>query len=158
MTSAPGVTSPEPPVIGPATREDLPAVYALLAAAKLPPDGLDEHVGGLLVARDGGTVVGSATVEVHGRGALLRSVVVAPARRGERLGHRLTNAALELAWARGVERVYLLTETASAFFARRGFREIQRAQVEPAVTRSREFHGICPASATVMVLERARAP
>ena len=149
--------SPDPPavLIGSATRQDVPAVHALLVAAKLPLDGLDNHVAGMLVARDRGTVIGSATVEVYGRGALLRSVVVAPARQGERLGQRLTDAALELARARGVERVYLLTETASPFFARLGFRKIDRSDVDPAVTRWKEFRGVCPETATVMLLEGA---
>lgn len=158
MASAPDFSWAQPPPIGPAVREDLPAVHMLLAAAGLPLDGLDEHLDGMLVARDGDAIVGSATVETYGSGALLRSVVVASDRRGARLGRRLTDAALELARAQGVERVYLLTETASGFFARRGFREIERADVEPAVKGSREFRGACPATATVMVLEGSQRP
>jgi amino-acid N-acetyltransferase len=72
------------------------------------------------------------------------------ARRGEGLGHRLTQAALDLAGAHGVNTVYLLTTTAGAFFPRFGFRQITRDQVNPAVQRSVEFTTVCPASAIAM--------
>jgi amino-acid N-acetyltransferase len=47
--------------------------------------------------------------------------------------------------------VYLLTETAGAFFPKLGFRPIARADVAPAVLRSAEFTTACPRSALVMV-------
>jgi amino-acid N-acetyltransferase len=48
--------------------------------------------------------------------------------------------------------VYLLTTTAEAFFPHFGFERIERAAVPPRIQNSREFHGACPASATVMCL------
>jgi amino-acid N-acetyltransferase len=81
---------------------------------------------------------------------LLRSVAVDETRRGEGLGHQLTQAALDLARARGLKTVYLLTTTAATFFPRFGFREIARDEVDPAVQRSVEFTKACPASAAAM--------
>jgi amino-acid N-acetyltransferase len=134
---------------------DLPGLVGLLERSRLPTDGIAEHVASTLVARDGGRVVGSAALELYGRVGLLRSVAVDEARRGEGLGIRLTEAALALARARRLETVYLLTETAEAFFPRFGFRPIPRGEVDPAALRSVEFTTLCPASALVMALDLA---
>ena len=137
--------------IGAARNSDLPAVLALLERSGLPQDGLSEHVATTLVARDGDAIVGSAALEVYGRAALLRSVAVDSALRGQGLGQRLTRAALDLAQQRGISTVYLLTETAGDFFPRFGFHPTERAAVEPAVQQSIEFTSACPASARVLV-------
>lgn len=139
----------------PATPADLPAVLNLLTASDLPHDGLAEHFDTAVVARDGAAVVGSAALELYGEAALLRSVAVVESLRGQGLGRELTAAALELARARGVRRVYLLTTTAEGYFPSFGFTSIARAEVEPAVQASVEFTSACPASATVMALTLA---
>lgn len=84
------------------------------------------------------------------RRALLRSVAVDATRRGEGFGHQLTQAALDLARARGLSQVYLLTTTAADFFPRFGFRVVARSEVDPAVRQSVEFTTACPASAVAM--------
>jgi len=140
-----------PIVITAAQAADMPAILALLERSGLPPDGLRAHAATTLVARDGARVVGSAALELYGTAALLRSVAVAAELRGVGLGHRLTGAALALARQRGVTTVYLLTETASGFFPRFGFRPTQRAAVDSAVQQSVEFTSACPASAHVLV-------
>ena len=140
----------------PAAPADLPAVLALLTASGLPQDGLAEHFDAAVVARDGAAVVGSAALELYGEAALLRSVAVAEGLRGQGLGRELTTAALELARARGVRRVYLLTTTAEGYFPSFGFAPVSRAEVEPAVLASVEFAGACPASAAVLALNLAR--
>ncbi len=142
-----------PPTISAAAPPDLPAVFDLLERTKLPSAGLRDHVGSTLVAREGGRIVGTAALELYGQAALLRSVAVAAERRGQGLGEALTRAALELARQRGVGTVYLLTDTAAAFFPRFGFRPIPRPEVNAAVLGSAEFTTACPATALVMVLE-----
>jgi N-acetylglutamate synthase-like GNAT family acetyltransferase len=139
----------------PAVPADLPAVLELLAASGLPNDGLAEHFDAAVIARAGAAVVGSAALELYGETALLRSVAVAEGLRGQGLGRALTTAALGLARARGVRRVYLLTTTAEGYFPSFGFAPIARAEVEPAVQASVEFTGACPASAAVMALTLA---
>jgi nucleoside-diphosphate-sugar epimerase/N-acetylglutamate synthase-like GNAT family acetyltransferase len=136
--------------IRPARLPDLPAIIALLEENDLPVAGLAEHLGTTLVAEANASLVGCAAIELYGAAGLLRSVAVDGARRGERLGHRLTQAALELARAQGVNTVYLLTTTARDFFPRFGFRRITRDQVDSAVQRSVEFTTVCPASAVAM--------
>ena len=136
--------------VSPASGRDLPAILSLLEASALPVAGIERHIGTMLVAREAAAIVGCAAVEIYGSAGLLRSVAVARGRRGTGLGQRLTAAALELARARGVTNVYLLTTTAGDFFPRFGFTPIGRAQMDPALESSEELRGACPASAVAM--------
>ena len=131
----------------------IPEIAAFLTANGLPVAGLAEYATELLVARERGRLIGTAALEIHGRDALLRSVAVDAATRGTGLGQRLTHAALERARQRGVSRVFLLTETAAAFFPKFGFTRIERSSVPESIRGTIEFVSACPASADVMVLE-----
>lgn len=136
--------------IEPATRADLPDVERLLESQHLPLDGVRDHVETMVVARNDGRVIGAAAVECYSGGGLLRSVVVDAGWQGRRLGHQLTEAALDLARQRKLNAVYLLTTTAEAFFPRFGFTAIPREDVPASVQASVEFQSACPASAIVM--------
>ena len=135
------------------TPEDEPALLSLLARCGLPEEGVREHLGNALAARQGRRLVGSAVLEISADGALLRSVAVEEDARNLGLGGRLTESALALARRLGVRRVFLLTETAERFFPRYGFHAISRAAVPDSVRASREFMTACPQRAVVM--ERA---
>ncbi len=137
-----------------ARAEDIPQIEALLAAERLPPYGLKDHLDTFFVLEEGERVVGSAGLEVYGEAALLRSVVVAPESRGRQEGQRLTEAALAEARKRGVTRVYLFTMAAGGFFARYGFREVTLAEFEPAVRASFQYQGV---SRMPQLRERLRA-
>lgn len=137
-------------VIEAAKPGDLPQVRALLSRHGLPLDGVDEHVQTMVVARNDSRVVGAAALEFYAEGALLRSVAVDPAVQGQRLGHRLTDAALHMAREHGVDTVFLLTTTAERFFPKFGFEPITRGDVPASVQASIEFRSACPASAVVM--------
>lgn len=144
-----------------AIRAAVPADYAavcdLLRSAKLPLDGLSGTLENFLVAEEDARVVGAAGLEVYRDAALLRSVAVAPSHRGTGIGGLLSEGALAMAGNRGIRDVYLLTDTAEAFFRRRGFAVVARAEVPGSVQGSVEFSTACPASATVMHREIARA-
>ena len=139
--------------IEPARSDDLPAILSLLDQHQLPHAAIEQHLGDILVARDGGRVVGCAAVERYDVAGLLRSVAVAPERRGSGLGIRLTSAALAHARAHGIRTVYLLTETAADFFPRFGFHPVARTAVAPAVQQSVEFTSACSNTALAMVKE-----
>jgi amino-acid N-acetyltransferase len=139
------------PAVRAARRADLSAVLALLADAGLPVAGVEEWIDSFVVAEDGGRIVGTAGVEVHGDDGLLRSVAVARDYRGRGLGNALTEAALARAARDGLSAVYLLTETAESFFPRHGFVRIERAAASDAVKASTEFRELCPTTAAVMV-------
>ena len=137
----------------PAGPRDLEAVRALLRAADLPVDGVEEQFGPCyVVAEVGGELAGAAGVEVYGGDGLLRSVVVAPSHRGTGLGKSLV--ADRLAWARreGLAALYLLTTTAPGFFAALGFVPAARAEAPEGIRGSREFASLCPGSSVMMRL------
>ena len=136
--------------IHPADNTDLPAVRQLLEAEHLPLDGLEAHLATMVVAKNAAGVVGAAAIELYADGALLRSVVVSPVVQGQGLGHRLTEAALDIAKHRHVKEAFLLTTTAERFFPKLGFEPILRQDVPQSVQASVEFQSACPASATVM--------
>jgi amino-acid N-acetyltransferase len=141
--------------VRPATARDLEPAAALLAAEGLPLEGFLDHWKNALVATRDGDVVGVVELEVYGAVALLRSLVVAPAERGARLGERLTADALALARETGARDVYLLTQTAEKFFPRFGFAAEDRAGAPESLRQSLEFRSCCPASAVMM---HARLP
>jgi amino-acid N-acetyltransferase len=140
-----------------ATKKDLDAVLSLLAQSGLPQDDLADHLETTLVATDNGLVVGSAALELYTDGALLRSVAVDPRLRGSGLGHRLTDAATELARQLRVPALFLLTTTAEDFFPRFGFARIARDGVPRTIQQSVEFRTACPSTATVMMKVLATA-
>jgi amino-acid N-acetyltransferase len=122
----------------------------------LPRAGVADHIGSVIVAREGIRIIGCVGVEVYGTAGLLRSVAVDIAHRGLGLGIQLTETAIDLAKKRGVKTLYLLSETASDFFLRFGFQKVTRADVEPAVRGSAEFTGACSDAAVVLRLELPR--
>jgi amino-acid N-acetyltransferase len=131
--------------------KDLPEVMALLNECELPETGLGCGPGALiLVAREYDRIAGCAALEVYGEHALLRSVAVAADRRGEGLGDRIVEAALELAGRLRIVEVYLLTDTAEHFFARHGFQSFDRSRVPSAVAGSPGFTACRCADATCM--------
>jgi len=132
---------------------DLDEVLALLAASGLGADGVPEHITDFLVARSNGRVVGAAALEDYSVAGLLRSVAVAPDRRDWGLGRYLTHALIERSRRRGHAALYLLTDTAQAYFERFGFRLIDRSAVRPAVLASAQFQGELCKSSITMVLE-----
>lgn len=136
--------------VGRIREAEFPGLLALLERAGLPADGVREHLETALVARSGDSIVGSAVLELYGDSVLLRSVAVDESLRGQGLGIRLTEAALDLARARGATRAFLLTETAGWFFPRFGFHVIGRDEVPAPVRASVEYTTACPDTALVM--------
>jgi len=130
----------------------LPGLRDLLRRVCLPAD-VGNHADTLVfVAAEGSGVVGGVALEVCGRHGLLRSLVVEKARCGEGLGGRLTCAAIDGAAGRGLEAIYLLTETAPDFFRRLGFSVIERDLAPGGIRESSEFSVLCPDTAVPMVL------
>ena len=127
-----------------AAASDIPAVETLLSAAGLPLAGAAEAIAaGGVVARDGEAVVGAAAVERFGTAGLLRSVVIAPDRRGTGLGRRVVEAAEQVARAEGIGELYLITETAIDWFPRLGYVPVPREEAAAAVGESIEFTAVC---------------
>jgi amino-acid N-acetyltransferase len=129
---------------------DWPEIEALLRGARLPVEDAVDHLKHFTVgiARTGLVAVGG--FESHGNDALLRSFVVADSARGHGHGGDMLRHVLQDARAAGIGTVYLLTQTAESFFARHGFRPVERSDAPQAIRQTREFTGLCPASARLM--------
>ncbi len=139
-------------VIAPAAAADLPAIKAILEESDLPVAGVDEHWRTFVVARDGGTIVACGGAEAYHMAALIRSIAVTPRYRGKGLGRRLVRQLLDRLSARGLREFYLLTTGAEKYFQKRGFRKIDRDEVNPQLLASPEFQDGCPSSAVCMRL------
>lgn len=133
-----------------ATATDWPAIEALLLDAGLPLDGARDHLDNFLVGVADDKVACVAGLEQYGRVALLRSVAVAVLLRGQGVGERLLDAIKVRARQLEIGSLYLLTTTAAPFFSQRGFSQTERSAMPAALQASREFQGICPASAIAM--------
>ena len=137
-----------------ASSDDLPEILELLARVELPHDGVAENVKTFLVARDEAQLIATIGLERLGNIALLRSAAVAPEYQGCGVGSQLTEQLLKRAANDDVERVVLLTSTASEFFARRfGFCETSRAEFDVELKESSEWNLPRCSSAVCMSLE-----
>ena len=142
-------------IIRPADATDWNAIAALLQDCLLPLEGAEEHLHAYSVAVVDGSVVGAAGLEVYGGAALLRSVAVAPAWRGQGIAHALVDAVQAEAHKRNVKTLHLLTTTASSYFSKLGFLSATRDDAPSSLKASAEFRGACPTSAACMFRELA---
>ena len=134
--------------ITPAIPDDIPQLCVLLAILfaqeeDFQPDAnkqssalrqLIEHpdTGRILVLREGDSILGMVSLlytistACGGKVALLEDMIVHPSRRGDGLGNKLLQAAIELARREGCLRITLLTDRindfAIRFYQRQGFR------------------------------------
>ena len=138
--------------IRPAAAQDWPAVAALLSESGLPLDGARQHLDAFILAIEAGVVIGTAGMEVSEGVGLLRSVAVAVQARGRALAKLLLQGIVEQARRRQVVQLFLLTTTASEYFAGRGFVALARDEAPALLRSSAEFNGACPLSATLMML------
>ena len=137
-----------------ASADDLQAILDLLSQVQLPHDGVAENLSDFLVARDESRLIATIGIERHGNTALLRSAAVAPEYQGSGIGSRLTEDLLQRATNDGIERVVLLTTTASDFFARRfGFCETSRTAFDKDLAASSEWNLPRCSSAVCMCLD-----
>lgn len=134
--------------IRPATAADHPALRALLAASSLPIEDIAVDTIDFLVAELDGALLGVVAVQACGDIGLLRSLTVDANGRGRGLGQALVERAEAHARARGLLRLVLLTETAAAFFSRRGYVPAERGDMPAQIQSTAQFRSLCPATAS----------
>ncbi len=139
----------------PAQRGDMAAVRETLEGVGLEKElARDEHAPSFFVLRNEQGVVGAVALEVHGDDAILRSLAVNEEFRGAGYGWMLADMAISQARWRGVRRIYLLTESASDFFAAKfGFRVVDRSTLSKQVAASETFSRLVGAQLVAMRLD-----
>ena len=127
--------------IRPARRADMASVRALLPLSGLVDEpARDEQFPSFYLLHNEKGLVGTVALEVLGDDAILRALVVHPDERGAGYGWMLADMAVQQARWRGVRRIYLLTESASDFFAAKfGFRVVDRSTLGKQVAASETF-------------------
>lgn len=133
-------------------RPDHRAATKLLADAQLPTaDVTDRSLEHFFFAGSADAPIGIVGLELGPPCGLLRSLAVDASSRSSGLGSELLATAERHARDMGVSALYLLTTTAEAYFAKRGYSRISRSEAPPFISASAEFANLCPASAAFMV-------
>jgi N-acetylglutamate synthase-like GNAT family acetyltransferase len=131
---------------------DDPSLTAALEAAGLPLDDLVEPERQFFRFADGDKLIGFIGWELNEDGsALLRSLVVMPSERGQGAGKTMVSWALARLAELGVADVFILTTTAESFALKLGFVRCKRDSAPHSIRESRQFAGLCPASAALLV-------
>ena len=131
--------------------EEAPAVKRLVADCDLPTADLtDEKLRHFLVARKGDVVVGTVGVELFPPQALLRSLAVEEAYRGQGIASKLLQAVERYARMMGATQLVLLTLTAEDYFSRYRYSTIKRSDAPASLEATEEFKTLCPDTAVCM--------
>jgi len=130
---------------------DLSDVRRLLEAHNLPTEDLLEvnllHFFGCGEKTNPKGVIG---LEVHGSDGLLRSLAVDSEVQGQGCASSLYNQLEKHSKSMGIKALYLLTETAENYFARKGFKVIPRELASDSIKQTKEFASLCSDSATLI--------
>ena len=140
--------------IVPVEDQDLALVKKLLEEVNLSGAGIDQHFHHFLKLILDGELVAVAGLEVYDNVGLLRSLAVVPEYRHSGLGRGLTRAMINKARSLGLTQLYLVTETATDYFYRFGFRIIEWEQADPLLRQSEQFCSPRPKSAVCMYIKR----
>jgi amino-acid N-acetyltransferase len=133
--------------IASASPADRDEIARLLDACTLPSSDIAPHLDRFFVAFEEGRVVGCIGLEVQGADGLLRSLAVAPERRGRGIARRLYARLLGRARSLGVSNLYMLTTDAEPFFEMLGFRALPRDDVPSTIRATEQFRALCPGTA-----------
>ncbi|MFX0124264.1 MAG: arsenic resistance N-acetyltransferase ArsN2 [Candidatus Hodarchaeota archaeon] len=137
--------------ISKASDQDLESVYSLLKLVDLPIEGVADNFHNFFVAWERNQLQGCAGIEIYKDVGLIRSVAVHPSSQGRGLGQKLVETIHRYSVEKGLNEIYLLTETAQEFFSKQNYVVIPRDEADDKVKQSIEFISLCPVSAVCMV-------
>jgi len=136
-----------------AAPSDYHSVCKLLSKYKLPIEDIDRDLSHFFIVKQHGLPVGVIGMERYGEFGLLRSMATDPAYRNNGIAASLVTQLFKYGKSLGLKEMYLLTETAESYFAKRGFQRIKREETPAAIKQSAEFSHLCPSTAVVMKKE-----
>ncbi len=129
-----------------AVNSDLKGVYELLEEVNLPIEGIEENFENFFIIKADEAIIGCIGLEIYDKDGLVRSVAINPKFQGKGLGHRLLLRIQKYSLEKGLERLFLLTDTAESFFQKFDFILIPREKIKSGITQSIEYSKLCPSS------------
>lgn len=118
-----------------------------LIATDIGPEDMETFVG----VMEGTTLVAVGSLQTYGTDGLLRSVATDPRFRKRGYAHSIVEELETAAAQEGIRAIYLLTDSATAFFERSGYRVELRSKAPSAIATTEQFTTLCPDTATFMV-------
>lgn len=127
---------------------DFAELEAALIGAGLPADDIASRTGSFYrFAKPLGQTVGYGGLEGGNVDALLRSLVVLPAFRGQGFGKAIALTLERIAATASHTTLHALTISAEGLFTKLGYRTAPRESAPAAIAATSEFRDLCPASA-----------
>lgn len=131
--------------------KDIIAVEDLLASCSLPSSDVKKNntlrLYGIYQNRKLAACVG---IEGCGHMVLLRSLAVRPQSRNKGIGVRLVEYVENTCRRKSIKGIFLLTNTAELFFARLGYRIVERGSAPAVIRSTAQFSELCPDSSILM--------
>ncbi len=117
-----------------------------LVTIDLQPGDLKQFLG----LRQAKSIVAVGGALAFGQNGLLRSIAISRTLRGSGLGKEIVSQLELRVAASGIHTLFLLTETAAAFFMKLDYEVVSRSQVPDEICATAQFSEVCPESATCM--------
>ncbi len=131
-------------------KEQLEPLREALVRARLPVNDLDYPGRCFFMFSLQGIDMAFGGIEGEGADRLLRSLVVLDGHRGRGIGATVLATLEVFAKREGVVRLHLLTDTATAFFVRQGYRVRDRSLAPALISATAQFRTLCPATAAYL--------
>jgi len=132
---------------------DIELIEHLLQECSLPYNDLTKYIENFVVVEEENKIIGVGGFEKYGEVSLIRSLAVSHEYRGIGVGERIYSLLVSNINSTGINKVYLLTETAIDYFKKIGFIILSRENVPAAITNTKQFRELCPSTAVVMYNE-----
>ena len=132
---------------------DIERIEHLLQKCGLPYNDLTEHVENFVVVVKKNKIIGAGGFEKYGGVSLVRSLAVFPEYRGIGVGKQIYALLERKIRNSGINKLYLLTETATEYFKKAGFIIRGRENIHKAIAQTKQFRELCPSTAVVMYKE-----
>lgn len=133
--------------------KDLEGIERLLNKNNLPFSDIREGEIDFIVAKNDHEIIGCIGLEKYETEGLLRSFAVENNFRNKGLGRELYHRLLHYASQNNIKTLHLLTTTAKDYFLRTGFGIASRSNAPEAISKTKEFAGLCPSTSVYMTLE-----
>jgi amino-acid N-acetyltransferase len=137
-------------LFGSASKGEESEIRGLLIASGLPVEDIAININDFISARINDRVIACIGLERSEKIGLLRSLAVAADFREKGIAWELCTRLERSAKEAGVQDLYLLTTTASGFFSKRGYQQVDRQSAPLAIQRNKQFTTLCPSSAILM--------